>query len=86
VEIEPERLQWLRRLMQPGISLQQAYLEINDPCNRPTPAVVVEAVMLAARERGLAALKEPATVERLQRCSAVARAEINQRIQMLGLK
>ena len=86
VEIKPERLQWLRRLMQPGISLQQAYWKITDPSNRPTPAVVVEAVMLAVRERGLAALKEPATVERLQRCDAVARAEINQRIQMLGLK
>lgn len=86
VEIEFERLQWLRRLMQPGISLQQAYWEITDPSNRPTPAVLVEAVMLAVRERGLAALKEPATVERLQRCDAVARAEINQRIQMLGLK
>jgi hypothetical protein len=77
VEIESELLQWLRRLMQPGISLQQANSEINAPCNRPTPAVVVEAVMLAVRERGLAALKEPATVERLQRCDAAGRAEIN---------
>jgi hypothetical protein len=85
VEIEPERLQWLRGLMQPGISLQQANREITEPSNRPTPAVVVEAVMLAVRG-GLAALKEPATVERLQRCDAVARAEINQRIQKLGLK
>src|SRR5262245_62101413 len=86
VEIEPERLHRLRRLMQPGISLQQAYWELTDPFNRPTPAVVVEAVMLAVRDRGLAALKEPATVERLQRCDVVARAEINQRIQKLGLK
>jgi hypothetical protein len=86
VEIESERLQWLRRLMRLGASLQQAYSEINAACNRPTPAVVVEAVMLAVRERGLSALKEPATVERLQRCDAVARAEINQRIQILGLK
>src|SRR5262245_59739753 len=59
VEIEPERLQWLRGLMQPGISLQQANREITEPSNRPTPAVVVEAVMLAVRECGLAALKEP---------------------------
>jgi hypothetical protein len=86
VEIEPKRLQWRRRLMQPGISLQQAYWEITDPSNRPTPAVVVEAVILAVRERRLAALKEPATVERLRRCDAAARDEINQRIQMLGLK
>jgi hypothetical protein len=46
---------------------------------------VVEAVMLAVRERGLAALKEPATVERLERCDAAARAEINQRIEKLAL-
>jgi hypothetical protein len=52
----------------------------------PTPNVVVEAVMHVVRERGLAALKEPATVERLERCDASARAEINQRIEKLGLK
>jgi hypothetical protein len=83
VEIEPERLKRLRRLMQPGVSLEQAWNEINDPRNRPTPNVVVEAIMLAVRERGLAALKEPATVERLERCDASARAEINQRIEKL---
>jgi len=86
VEIEPERLKRLRRLMQSAVTLEQAYWEINDPSNRPTPAVVVEAVMLAVRERGLERRKEPTTVERLQRCDAVARAEINQRIQELGLK
>jgi hypothetical protein len=58
----------------------------HDPRNRPTPNVVVEAIMLTVRERGLVALKEPATVERLKRCDAAARAEINQRIEKLGLK
>jgi hypothetical protein len=87
VEIELERLKRLRRLMQPpGVSLEQAWNEINDPRNRLTPNVMVEAIMLAVRERGLAALKEPATVERLERCDAAARAEINKRIEKLGLK
>src|SRR5262245_44258849 len=86
VEIEPERLKRLRSLIQPDVTLEQASNEIIEPRNRATPKVVIEAVMLAVRERGLAALKEAATVERLQRCDAVARAEINQRIQKLGLK
>jgi hypothetical protein len=86
VEIGPEHLKRLRRLMRPGVTLEQAYREVNDPRNRPTPNVVVEAIMLAVRTRGLAALKEPATVERLERCDVSARAEINQRIEKLGLK
>jgi hypothetical protein len=83
VEIEAERPKRLRRLMQPGMSLEQAWNEINDPRNRPTPNVVVEAIMLAVRERGLAALKEPATAERLKTCDAAAKAEIEQRIAKL---
>jgi hypothetical protein len=86
VEIEPKRPKRLRRLMRPGITLEQAWNEINDPRNRPTPKVTVEAVMVAVRGRALAALTEPATLERLERCDAAARAEINQRIEKLGLK
>jgi hypothetical protein len=46
----------------------------------PTPQVTIEAVMYAVRSRGLAALKEPATVERLSRCDVAAMAEIERRI------
>ena len=42
--------------------------------------------MLAVRERGLEALKEPDTIERLTRCDAAARKQINARIERLGLK
>jgi len=73
----------LRRLMQPGVTLEQAYREINDPKNRPTAQVTIEAIMLAVCEHGLAALKEPATAERLKRCDAAAKAEIEQRIAKL---
>jgi hypothetical protein len=36
--------------------------------------------MHAVRERGLAALKESATIKRLERCDAAAKAEIEKRI------
>src|SRR5262245_54048482 len=77
VEIEPERLKRLRSLMQPDVTLEQASNDIIQTRDRATPMVVIEAVMLAVRERGLEALKEAETVERLQRCDAVSRAEIN---------
>jgi hypothetical protein len=53
------------------------------PRNRPTPPVTIEAVLYCVSERGLAALKEPANLERLSRCNAVARAQINERIAKL---
>jgi hypothetical protein len=50
--------------------------------NRPraTPKSTIEAVLHSVRERGLAALKERANIERLLRCDAAAKAEINARI------
>lgn len=72
--------------MSDSVSLDAAWAELNDFRNRPTPKATVEAVVHAVRERGLAALKEPTTVERLKRCDAAARADTNQRIEKLGLK
>jgi hypothetical protein len=52
---------------------------------RPTPQTVVEAVLHCVRERGIVALHEPANLERLSRCDAAARQQINARIdKMLG--
>jgi hypothetical protein len=48
-----------------------------------TPQTTVEAITVAVRERGLAALEEAANVERLARCDQAARAQINQRIARL---
>jgi hypothetical protein len=48
-----------------------------------TPAVTVEAVLCSIRTRGLAALKEPAVLERLNRCDTAAKLEINKRIERL---
>jgi hypothetical protein len=53
---------------------------------RPTPEVVIEAVMVAVRARGIGALKEPANLDRLRRCDAKAKAEINERIDKLFQK
>jgi hypothetical protein len=50
---------------------------------RPTPQTTVEAIHLCVRERGVAALKEPANIERLTRCDAEAKAQIDGRIKKL---
>jgi hypothetical protein len=80
VEIEPERLKRLRHLMSDSVSLDRAWAELNDFRTRPTPKTTVEAVIDAVRKRELAALKEPATAERLERCDEAAKAEIERRI------
>lgn len=47
---------------------------------RPTPQTTIEAILYCVRGRGLAALSEPANIERLRRCDAAARQQINERI------
>jgi hypothetical protein len=69
-----------RRLLAQDASLEHALAESNDPRARPTPQVTIEAILYCVRERGLAALKEPANVERLARCDAAAKAQIDKRI------
>jgi hypothetical protein len=54
--------------------------------DRPTPEVVIDAVMVAVRARGIGALKEPANLDRIRRCDAKAKAEINGRIDKLFKK
>jgi hypothetical protein len=68
-------LKRLRRLMADEISLERAYTEMMKA--RPTPKATVEAIKQSVRERGVAALKEPATRERLSRCDDAAHAEID---------
>jgi hypothetical protein len=51
--------------------------------HRRTPQTTIEAIIHCVRERGLAALEEPANVERLDRCDRTARAQINERITRL---
>jgi hypothetical protein len=53
---------------------------------RPTPQATIEAILHTVRDRGAAALKEPANIARLRTCDVAARAQINARIAKLELK
>jgi hypothetical protein len=83
VESHPSQKKRLRRLLSNDVSLDEAWRELNAPENRPTPQVTVEAIWHAVRARGLAALNELTTRERLARCDAAALAQIDQRITRL---
>jgi hypothetical protein len=72
-----------RRLLADDVSLERAWAEINDRSNYPTPQVTIEAILYCVRESGVAALKDPANVERLARCNESAKAQINKRIERL---
>jgi hypothetical protein len=50
------------------------------PFGRRTPQVTIEAILHCVRERGTAALKEPANIERLRRCDPAAIAQIDARL------
>lgn len=63
------------RLSQDFRSNRGCYEELNK--NHPTPSTAIEAIKHAVRDRGIAALKEPATRNRLQQCDAAARAAID---------
>jgi hypothetical protein len=67
----------------PNVSLEALYYYLQDPAKHPTPQATVEAIMFAVRTRGLSALKEPATVERLSRCNVNALDQISDRISKL---
>ena len=51
-----------------------------------TPKTTNDAIMYCVRERGIAALKESANVERLSRCDGAAHAEIKKRISALRVQ
>jgi hypothetical protein len=69
-----------RRLLSPEISFEQVWDELNGARSYPTPRSTIEAILHCVRAHGVAALKEWANVERLSRCDADARAEIDRRI------
>ncbi len=65
------------------MTLDALWNTLNDPRRHPTPRATVEAIMFAVRQRGIGALEEPATLQRLATCDEIARAEISQRIEHL---
>jgi hypothetical protein len=83
VESRPSQIKRLRRLLSNDVSLDEAWPELNASESRPTPQVTIEAIWHVVRERGLEALNEAATRERLARCDSAALAQIDQRITQL---
>jgi hypothetical protein len=73
-------------LLAQDVSFEQAWFELNDPLAHPAPRVTIEAVIESVRVRGLAALEEEKNIERLSRCNARAKPEIERRIQKLEAK
>jgi hypothetical protein len=57
------------------------------PVQRPTPQVVIEAIMLCVRERGVAALKDTVNKARLKTFDSAASAELRRRLaKLVGTK
>lgn len=65
------------------MSLDALYATLNDPRRFPAPQSTIDAIMYSVRVRGVAALHEPANLERLARCDEDARRQINERIEKL---
>jgi hypothetical protein len=76
VSLSAEQLRRLAALNLPTEAFQEG--------SRPTPRVVVEAIWVCVRERGIAALAESSNQERLSRCDDAARAELERRLEKLG--
>jgi hypothetical protein len=80
-----EYQKFLRRLLEPHVSLDRSFWGIQRDTARlkGTPQTTIEAIMVAARERGLAALDEPTTQGRMARCDADAQRGTIERIARL---
>jgi hypothetical protein len=76
------RFKRLCRLMDDDVSIERAWHEINHPTDRAV-ASTVEALMLGLRERGVAALAEPAVRQRLAQLSEAQVVEVGDRLQAL---
>jgi hypothetical protein len=68
------------------MSIDGLWHVLNYERQQPTPQTTIEAIMYCVCERGLAAMKEPANQERLSRCDAAARQQINERIARLKIR
>jgi hypothetical protein len=74
----------MRRLLDPGVSLDRAYAVLHDPNNSPTPQVVIEAVIYDVLENGIGALENETDQQRLRLCDQRAMEELRQRLASLG--
>jgi hypothetical protein len=85
VELEPQRLARLRKLMLGGVSLDRAWHELNDVRNRSTPKATIDAVWWAICERGMGALAEPRIADCIANFNEAARSELDRRIANIGV-
>jgi hypothetical protein len=85
VETEPERLRRLRRLMEPGVTLERAWSDHPWRAEGRAAESIVEALMVRLR-RGLEALEEPDTRRRLTELSDDQVLEVAARLQKLERK
>jgi hypothetical protein len=65
------------------LSLGALWNALNHPSRFATPQSVIDAIVYSVRSRGLAALKEPASQERLLRCDQAAMRQIHDRIKKM---
>jgi hypothetical protein len=65
------------------IPIDALWRAVNHGRQRATPQTIIEAIMYCVCERGLAALTEPANLERLMRCDEAAKEQIDRRIAKL---
>jgi transposase len=78
--------EFLRTLLEDDVSLERAWDEINRDARKrynAAPQATVAALMYSLRERGVAALKEPATQRRLSELSEQQVDEVGSRLQQL---
>jgi hypothetical protein len=86
VEIEPERLRHLRKLMDDSVSCERAWDEINRAARaryNAAPPPTVEALIYFLRERGVKALAEPPTQRRLSELTDAQMIEVGERLRRL---
>ena len=82
--IEPKRLAHLRQLMADNVTLERAWAEIKRAHFHGRAAEsTVEALMLALRERGAAALAEPECQKRLANISTAQMRDVLARLMAL---
>ena len=76
----------LRDLMKSMVSLDAVYWKLNERRRQNgATASTVEALMFSLRERGLAALQEPATQRRMRELSDSQVIEVGKRLQALKI-
>ena len=82
-----EHQQFLRGVVDPTVTMDRAYWAIQARHrSQATPQTTVDAILVAVGARGLATLQEPAVRERVFRCDASARQQINEGIERLLAK